>query len=40
MTNETYQNLDVLEFYKELPFNIYKNTEVAIKNLKNKLLKY
>ena len=35
MMNETYQNLDVLEFYKELPFNIYSNTEAAIKNLKN-----
>jgi len=35
MINETYQNLDVLEFYKELPFNIYSNTEAAIKNLKN-----
>lgn len=33
--NETYKNLDVLEFYKELPFNIYSSPEAAIKNLKN-----
>ncbi len=30
-----YQNLDVLEFYKKLPFNIYSNTKEAIKSLKN-----
>ena len=30
----TYQNLDVLEFYRKLPFNIYSNKESAIKSLK------
>ena len=32
--NLTYQNLDVLEFYRKLPFNIYSNKESAIKSLK------
>ena len=32
--NSTYQNLDVLEFYRKLPFNIYSNIESAIKSLK------
>ena len=30
----TYQNLDVLEFYRKLPFNIYSNKESSIKSLK------
>ena len=30
----TYQNLNVLEFYKKLPFNIYLNKESAIKSIK------
>ncbi len=30
----TYKNLEVLEFYKELPFNSYSNVNEAIKNIK------
>ena len=32
--SKTFQNLDVLNFYRELPFNIYSNKEAAITNLK------
>ena len=30
----TYKNLDVLEFYKKLPFNSYSSEHEAIKNIK------
>ena len=32
--NKTYQNLNVLEFYKNLPFNIYSDIDYAVKNIK------
>tara|TARA_B100001540_G_C15776741_1_gene629030 strand:- start:3 stop:854 length:852 start_codon:yes stop_codon:yes gene_type:complete len=32
--NKSFKNLEVLEFYKELPFNIYDNENDAIVNIK------
>lgn len=32
--NKTYQNLNVLEFYKNLPFNIYSDIDYSVKNIK------
>jgi len=32
----TYQNRNVLEFYKKLPFNTYSNNKAAIKSIKKK----
>ncbi len=31
----SHKNLEVLEFYKKLPFNFYSDSKIAIKNIKN-----